>query len=156
VYEFRYKLQGTTKLERISTRMNVPEKKYIGVNSVLFSVRRKIFVDFCKRWCEAKEDKVVLLKCQKKKNVPSIKVQKGEEDDKSEKEGAKKEWEEGEAQKISTKKEVREKEVCSQKYVTGEKSIFLNLDIRWRRVIAFSCVGRFTPNSLYLLVPEAL
>jgi glutamate racemase len=49
VYEFRYKLQSTTKLERISTRMKVLEKKFIGVNFVLFSVRRKIFVDRCKR-----------------------------------------------------------------------------------------------------------
>jgi hypothetical protein len=51
----------------------------------------KIFLGFFKRWCEVKEDKGVLFEHQKKKNVPSIKEQKGEEDNMSEKEGAKKE-----------------------------------------------------------------
>lgn len=50
----------------------------------------------------------------KKKNIPSIKEQKGEEENKTEKEGTKKEWEEQEAQKEQHKKEVREKEVYCQ------------------------------------------
>jgi hypothetical protein len=55
-------------LERISTGITLPEKEIvIRINFVLFSVRRKIFVDLCKRWCEVKEDKGVFLKRQKRR-----------------------------------------------------------------------------------------
>ena len=54
-------------MERISTRIKLPEKKIIiRINFVLFSVRRKIFVDLCKRWCEVKEEKGVFFKNQKR------------------------------------------------------------------------------------------